>query len=89
MSAALRGTGRNDCKPVVTKLYKKVANSLNLLDNFGQARMTGTGSCVFLEVYSKHQAKDILAALPTDYTAFAVKGLNQSPLHKAVTVSKF
>jgi 4-diphosphocytidyl-2-C-methyl-D-erythritol kinase len=89
MSAALRGTGRNDCKPVVTKLYKKVANSLNLLDNFGQARMTGTGSCVFLEVSSKHQAKDILAALPTDYTAFAVKGLNQSPLHKAVTVSKF
>ncbi len=84
MSAALRGTGRNDCESVVTKLHKKVANSLNLLDNFGQARMTGTGSCVFLEVSSEPQATKILAALPTDYAAFAVKGLNQSPLHKAV-----
>jgi len=84
MSAALRGTGRNDCESVVTKLHKKVANSLNLLDNFGQARMTGTGSCVFLEVSSKHLAHQVLAALPTDYTAFAVKGLNQSPLHTAV-----
>ncbi len=84
MSAALRGTGRNDCESVVTKLHKKVANSLNLLDNFGQARMTGTGSCVFLEVSSEHQTQRVLAALPTDYTAFAVKGLNQSPLHKAV-----
>ena len=86
MSAALRGTGRNDCESVVTKLHKKVANSLNLLDNFGQARMTGTGSCVFLEVSSEHQAKQILAKLPADYTAFVVKGLNLSPLHKAVTV---
>ncbi|MEY8246762.1 MAG: 4-(cytidine 5'-diphospho)-2-C-methyl-D-erythritol kinase [Bermanella sp.] len=86
MSAALRGTGRNDCESVVTKLHKKVANSLNLLHNFGQARMTGTGSCVFLEASSEHHAKHVLAKLPADYTAFAVKGLNHSPLHKAVTV---
>ncbi len=87
MSAALRGTGRNDCESVVKKLHKQVANSLNLLDNFGHARMTGTGSCVFLEVNSETQARQVLAQLPADYNAFTVKGLNQSPLHKAVSVS--
>ncbi len=85
MSAALRGEGRNDCESVVTSLYPDVYNSLNLLKKFGLARMTGTGACVFLEVSSKQQAHTVLAQLPADYQAFMAKGLNQSPLHKAVT----
>jgi 4-diphosphocytidyl-2-C-methyl-D-erythritol kinase len=84
MSAALRGTGQNDCELIVSKLYQEVSNSLNLLKKFGSARMTGTGSCVFLEVSSEHQAKQVLAQLPANYTAKVVKGLNQSPLTKAV-----
>ncbi len=85
MSAALRGEGRNDCETVVTSLYPDVYNSLNFLKKFGLARMTGTGACVFLEVSSKEQADTVLAQLPADYQAFMAKGLNQSPLHKAVT----
>jgi len=84
MSAALRGTGRNDCELIVSNLYQEVSNSLNLLKKFGSARMTGTGSCVFLEVYSEHQAKQVLAQLPANYTAKVVKGLNLSPLNNAV-----
>jgi 4-diphosphocytidyl-2-C-methyl-D-erythritol kinase len=84
ISAALRGEGQNDCEKVVTELYKEVCNSLNLLRNFGSARMTGTGACCFLEVNSEEQANTILNQLPADTSAFKAKGLNQSPLQKAV-----
>jgi 4-diphosphocytidyl-2-C-methyl-D-erythritol kinase len=84
ISAALRGEGQNDCEKVVTELHKEVCNSLNLLRNFGSARMTGTGACCFLEVNSEEQANTILNQLPADTSAFKAKGLNQSPLQKAV-----
>lgn len=85
MSAALRGEGRNDCESVVCKLYQEVSNSLNLLKNFGSARMTGTGACVFLEVNSESEANSVLAKLPAEIEAFVAKGINQSPLQKALT----
>jgi len=84
ISAALRGEGRNDCESVVCKLYQEVSNSLNLLKNFGSARMTGTGACVFLEVNSKQEADSVLAKLPADIQAFVARGKNQSPLHEAI-----
>lgn len=84
MSAALRGEGQNDCESVVCKLYQEVSNSLNLLKNFGSARMTGTGACVFLEVKSENKANTVLAKLPADVQAFVAKGINQSPLQKAL-----
>jgi 4-diphosphocytidyl-2-C-methyl-D-erythritol kinase len=46
--------------------------------------MTGTGACCFLEVYSEEQANMIINQLPADTSAFKAKGLNQSPLQKAV-----
>jgi len=84
ISAALRGEGRNDCEAVVSKLYKEVAKSLNLLNNFGSARMTGTGACCFLEVQSKDQANTVLAQLPAESKAFVARGINHSPLHTAL-----
>ena len=84
ISAALRGEGQNDCENVVTTLHKEVCNSLNLLRKFGSARMTGTGACCFLEVKSEEEANTILAQLPAETSAFKAKGINQSPLQKAV-----
>jgi 4-diphosphocytidyl-2-C-methyl-D-erythritol kinase len=84
ISAALRGEGQNDCESVVCKLHKEVSNSLNLLKNFGSARMTGTGACVFLELDSENKANSVLAKLPADIQAFVAKGINQSPLQKAL-----
>ena len=84
ISAALKGEGQNDCEEVVTKLYEEVCNSLNLLKKFGSARMTGTGACCFLEVNSKEEANKVLAKLPAETSAFVAKGINQSPMQKAV-----
>lgn len=87
ISAALRGEGRNDCESVVCKIYEEVAKSLNLLNKFGPARMTGTGACCFLEVNSKEEANTVLAQLPADLKAFVARGINQSPLHTALNSS--
>lgn len=87
ISAALRGEGRNDCESVVCKLYEEVAKSLNLLNKFGPARMTGTGACCFLEVNSEEEANTVLAQLPADLKAFVARGINQSPLHTALNSS--
>ena len=84
MSAALRGEGRNDCESVVTNIYKEVSNSLNLLKKFGSAKMTGTGACCYLEVNSEEEANTVLAQLPNDLRSFIARGINQSPLQKAV-----
>lgn len=86
ISAALRGQGRNDCEPVVKNLYKDVANSLNLLDNFGTAKMTGTGACIYTETGTEQEAKQILAQLPESVKAFVAKGINRNPLHNALRV---
>lgn len=83
MSAALRSEGRNDCEFIVTNIYKEVSNSLNLLKNFGSAKMTGTGACCYLEVNSEDQANTVLAQLPNDLRSFKAKGINQSSLQKS------
>lgn len=42
-----KGNSRNDCLPVVARRYPDVRNALNLLGKFTEAKLTGTGSCVF------------------------------------------
>ncbi len=86
ISAALRGQGRNDCETVVKNLYKDVANSLNLLDNFGTAKMTGTGACVYTETSTEQEAKQILSQLPESVKAFVAKGINRNPLQNTLHV---
>lgn len=75
---------QNVCQPIVTSLYPTVAKALKLLDTtspVGEARMTGTGSCVFAGYPDKARAEDALSVLPDDWTAFVAKAQNQSPLY--------
>ncbi|HEX7115757.1 MAG TPA: 4-(cytidine 5'-diphospho)-2-C-methyl-D-erythritol kinase, partial [Steroidobacter sp.] len=48
--AFLRGGGRNDCTSTVRRRYPEVAEALDWLGRFGEARLTGTGACVFAEM---------------------------------------
>jgi 4-diphosphocytidyl-2-C-methyl-D-erythritol kinase len=58
-----------------------VAQALDWLGEYGEARLTGTGACIFAGFDHKQQAEDALAQLPADIgRGFVVKGLNQSPL---------
>ena len=77
-----KGNSRNDCQPVVEQSYPEVRNSLNLLGKFTDARLTGTGSCVFGAFPSKAEADKVLALLADTQTGFVAKGSNISMLHR-------
>jgi 4-diphosphocytidyl-2-C-methyl-D-erythritol kinase len=76
----LSGAGRNDLQPVVEKKYPEVARYLAWLGKFGDARMTGSGACVFLAVQDEAGARSILKELPPDMQGFVARGLDRHPL---------
>ncbi|MCE1690508.1 4-(cytidine 5'-diphospho)-2-C-methyl-D-erythritol kinase, partial [Enterobacter hormaechei] len=73
---------RNDCQPAVEQRYPEVRNALISLGKFTEARMTGTGSCVFGAFPSKAEADRVLALLSETQTGFVAKGSNVSMLHR-------
>lgn len=77
-----KGNSRNDCQPVVEQNYPEVRNALNSLGKFTEARLTGTGSCVFGAFPSKAEADKVLALLSETQTGFVAKGSNVSMLHR-------
>jgi 4-diphosphocytidyl-2-C-methyl-D-erythritol kinase len=76
----LEGLTANDCLPVVEKRYPEVAVARAWLGQYGEARLTGTGSCVFAAFEEAARAKQALSAMPTGYQGFVARGLNRSPL---------
>jgi len=87
--AALREPGyesrfRNDCEAVVRRLHREVAEALDWLGQFGNARLTGTGACVFIATESEPEARRILQRLLPPFTGFVARGVNVSPAHAAL-----
>jgi 4-diphosphocytidyl-2-C-methyl-D-erythritol kinase len=78
----LEGNSRNDCQPVVERRYPAVRNALNLLGKFTDAKLTGTGSCVFGAFPNKAEADKVSALLTDTLTGFVAKGSNISMLHR-------
>jgi 4-diphosphocytidyl-2-C-methyl-D-erythritol kinase len=76
----LASGGRNDCLGVVRRRYPEVARALDWLSNFGSARLTGTGACVFLACETLNRGQEILSKLPPEFEGFLARGLNDSPL---------
>ena len=78
--AFLAGGGRNDCTSTVRGRYPDVAEALDWLGNFGSAKLTGTGACVFAEVRDQSAGAKVLAQLPARWQGYLVRSLNRSPL---------
>ncbi|MCG8518320.1 MAG: 4-(cytidine 5'-diphospho)-2-C-methyl-D-erythritol kinase [Pseudomonadales bacterium] len=76
---------RNDCEDVVCELYPEVRKSLEWLSQFGPARLTGTGACIFGRFPTESAARNIWESKPSGITGFVAKGVNHSPLHKKLT----
>ena len=72
----------NDLEKVVCDVYPEVAECLAWLKQFGDARMSGSGASVFLEVSSLEIANNICSAKPEHVRGFVAKGLNQHPLYR-------
>jgi 4-diphosphocytidyl-2-C-methyl-D-erythritol kinase len=76
----LAGGGRNDCTPVVRALYREISEALDFLSQFGEARLTGTGGCVFVALPDERTARRVLAVLPERWRGWITNGVNRSPL---------
>jgi 4-diphosphocytidyl-2-C-methyl-D-erythritol kinase len=76
------GRGRNDLEAVVTARYPEVAAQLAWLrERVPQARMTGSGACVFAEFASEAEARAIQSQMPRGMDGFVAQGLDRHPLY--------
>jgi 4-diphosphocytidyl-2-C-methyl-D-erythritol kinase len=76
------GRGRNDLEAVVTARYPEVAASLKWLrERAAQARMTGSGACVFAEFANETEARAIQSQMPRGMDGFVAQGLDRHPLY--------
>ena len=82
LAAFVAGGGRNDCLPVVTTRYPEIRNTLILLNKYCEAKMTGTGSCLFGAFPNEREADKVRARLPATLRSFVARGCNVSPLHR-------
>jgi 4-diphosphocytidyl-2-C-methyl-D-erythritol kinase len=74
----------NAFAPVVRARHPRVAAALDWLGGFGQARLSGSGGCVFLEVRSLVRATAVVARCPGQFTARVAAGVGVSPLQQAL-----
>ncbi|UTY56685.1 4-(cytidine 5'-diphospho)-2-C-methyl-D-erythritol kinase [Massilia sp. erpn] len=74
-----RGFGKNDLQQVATRLFPPVAKAVEWLGAYGDARMTGSGACVFCAFESEAQADAVLSNVPAAWTAWKAKALTQHP----------
>jgi 4-diphosphocytidyl-2-C-methyl-D-erythritol kinase len=81
-----KGFGKNDLQPVATRLFPPVAEAVEWLGHYGDARMTGSGACVFCAFSSEPDADAVLAAMPSRWKAWKAKSLQQHPLHALLQV---
>ena len=80
ISSFSTGFGHNDMEPVVCRRYPAVAAHLAWLRDYGDARMSGSGACVFAEFPTEAQARAVVSGLPLEMRGFAACGLNRHPL---------
>ncbi|MEK6749610.1 MAG: 4-(cytidine 5'-diphospho)-2-C-methyl-D-erythritol kinase [Pseudomonadota bacterium] len=78
----LEGQTRNVCEPVVRRRYPQVDDALKWLENHGDARMTGTGACVYAAFPDEARARGVAACAPVDWRVVVAQGQNISPLQR-------
>ncbi len=76
----LESGGHNDCTAVVRRRYPEVAAALDFLSRYGDARLTGTGACVFMACATIAAAREIMKELPPSLEGYPARGMNDSPL---------
>ena len=81
ISDFIAGQHQNDCLDVVSKFYAPVKKALIDLSVFSEARLTGTGSCVFALFDEEKNAALAYENLKDYWQCYLVKAVNQSPLY--------
>jgi len=80
----LAGRTSNVMATLVLSNYPVVNKAMDYLSQFGEAKMSGSGSSLFLAFNSEKQAREssfeVSAKLPKEWSVFVVQGLACSPL---------
>jgi 4-diphosphocytidyl-2-C-methyl-D-erythritol kinase len=72
---------QNDLETLVRSRYPEVDQAMQLLAEYGVARMSGSGGCAFLKVTGKDHGRKILERIPKPFTGFVARGMNRHPLY--------
>ena len=78
------GFGKNDLQDVAMRLFPPVAEAVEWLGRYGDARMTGSGACVFCAFSSEDAADQVLAHVPGRWAAWKAKSLKTHPMKKSL-----
>ncbi|NML63004.1 4-(cytidine 5'-diphospho)-2-C-methyl-D-erythritol kinase [Massilia sp. RP-1-19] len=80
------GFGKNDLQAVAARLFPPVAEAIEWLGQYGKARMTGSGACVFCAFSTESEADEVLSNVPAVRTAWKAKSLARHPLAEVLQV---
>ncbi|MGJ9418937.1 4-(cytidine 5'-diphospho)-2-C-methyl-D-erythritol kinase [Massilia sp. CMS3.1] len=72
--------GKNDLQAVASRLFPPVAQAIEWLGQYGAARMTGSGACVFCAVPDEAQANLVLGQVPDYWRAWKARSLQRHPI---------
>ncbi len=79
-SEGLSGFGRNDLQAVAVRAFPPVADAVRWLSDFGEARMTGSGACVFAAFASEPEVDAVLERLPAVWRGWKARSVATHPL---------
>jgi 4-diphosphocytidyl-2-C-methyl-D-erythritol kinase len=85
----IAGEHQNDCLDAVRKRYQSVKDALVDLSGYSEARLTGTGACVFAQFDSEVAAISAYASLRNKWQVYLAKGVNESPLFSKLKFGKY
>jgi 4-diphosphocytidyl-2-C-methyl-D-erythritol kinase len=88
MADFIAGQHQNDCLNVVRERYQSVKDALVDLSRFSEAKLTGTGACVFSQFDSEVAAVRAYESLKNKWQVYLTKGKNESPLFSKLKAGK-
>ena len=72
--------GANDLERVARRRFPAIDQAIAHLERHGPARMTGSGSAVYVAVASEREAREAAAEVPAQWQRWATRGLSEHPL---------
>ncbi|MDD4881252.1 MAG: 4-(cytidine 5'-diphospho)-2-C-methyl-D-erythritol kinase [Gallionellaceae bacterium] len=75
------GCGHNDLEPVAVAVYPVIGEYLRWLGQHGDARMTGSGACVFAAFPDRAKAEAVFAQRPEGMQGFVADGVDIHPMY--------
>lgn len=83
-SESPNGFEKNDLQVVATRLYPDIAQAIGWLRQFGKARMTGSGACVFCAFNREDEAEAVLQQMrsdcPASWKGWKARAMERHPL---------